>query len=558
MSEIFTTHLQRLKAGASQATAVSETSRWIADNTFIRGKPYSYVNHEYQQRILDSTAQEVVVRKCSQVGISELAIRKALAMVGMVKNFTCIYTLPTATLASVISKTRVAPVIADSPYLRALASDVDNVEVKQLGNSYLYLRGCSAGSNISVPADFLVHDEIDFSDAQTLSGYQSRITHSPHKLKLKLSTPTLPGKGIDAEFQRSKRHFNFVKCNHCNHAFVVDYYEHIRIPGYTDDIRSITKRNLHSIDYRNAHVECPKCGKTPDLGPDYREWVCENPDENHVAEGFQVAPFDAPSIITPAYLVEASTQYSNIGDFANNNLGIPFFSQEAVLDPAEVQATITSTIFDGSQSFVMGIDVGMSCNIVIASCSWDGSMQVVHLEKVPMQRLRERYKELRLAFKVRMSVIDSLPYTDLVLALQAMDQNLLASVYSELKGVEFFQVKKRDEDDEKGLQRVRQINVNRNKTFDALMAFLRSGQFSKVTCGLDDEFVEHCTDMRRVKDWNMRTQEIQFKWVKSEQGDDHWWFALSYAFLAKHVIGTGATYGGSLPLLHTFRVKPAY
>ena len=90
MSEIFTTHLQRLKAGASQATAVSETSRWIADNTFIRGKPYSYVNHEYQQRILDSTAQEVVVRKCSQVGISELAIRKALAMVGMVKNFTCI------------------------------------------------------------------------------------------------------------------------------------------------------------------------------------------------------------------------------------------------------------------------------------------------------------------------------------------------------------------------------------------------------------------------------------------------------------------------------------
>ena len=102
---------------------------------------------------------------------------------------------------------------------------------------------------------------------------------------------------------------------------------------------------------------------------------------------------------------------------------------------------------------------------------------------------------------------------------------------------------------------VRQINVNRNKTFDALMAFLRSGQFSKVSCGLDDEFVEHCTDMRRVKDWNMRTQEIQFKWVKSEQGDDHWWFALSYAFLAKHVIGTGATYGGALPLLHTFKVK---
>ena len=558
MSELFTTHLQRLKAGASQATAISETSRWIADNTFIQGKPYSYVNHEYQQRILDSEGKEVNVRKCSQVGISELAIRKALALCGMIKNFTCIYTLPTAGFAATVSKTRVAPVIADSPYLRQLASDLDNVEVKQFDKSFLYLKGAaSSNSPISIPADYLVHDELDFSDPLVISQYQSRLTHSPYKMKFKLSTPTIPGKGIDAEFQRSKRFFNFTKCNHCNHQFVPDYYEHVKIPNYLDDLRFISKRNLHSIDYSKAEVICPKCGKAPDLGPMYREWVCENPTENHVAEGFQVSPFDAPRIITPGYLVEASTQYPDVGQFINFNLGLPFFSQEAVLAPAEVQATITSTIFDGSQSFVMGIDVGMSCNIVIASCSWDGSMQVVHLEKVPMQRLRERYKELRLAFKVRMSVIDSLPYTDLVLALQAMDQNLLASVYSELKGVEFFQVKKRDEDDEKGLQRVRQINVNRNKTFDALMAFLRSGQFSKVSCGLDDEFVEHCTDMRRVKDWNMRTQEIQFKWVKSEQGDDHWWFALSYAFLAKHVIGTGATYGGALPLLHTFRVKPA-
>lgn len=556
--EAFRNHLQRLKAGVSQATAIEEISRWIAENTYIGGKPYSYVDHEYQQRILDSRARETIIRKCSQVGISELSVRKSLALCGMIKNFTVIYTLPTATFAATLAKTRVNPVIQESPYLKELLTETDNVEVKQLGTSYLYLKGAaSSNAPISIPADALVHDELDFSDPLVISQYQSRLTHSPHKYKTKLSTPTIPGKGIDFEFQRSRRHFNFVKCSCCSHFFVPDYYSHVRIPGYTGDLQDITKRNLHSIDYGHAFVECPNCGGKPDLSPAWREWVCENPSENHVAEGFQVAPFDAPRIITPGYLVEASTQYSNIADFINFNLGLPYFSQESVLSPEEVRGTIIQSMYPGTTAAVMGVDLGMTCHIIVANTSFDGSMQVVHKEKVPLQQLRERYKELRLQYRVRLSVIDSLPYTDMVLALQAMDQNLYASVYSQTKGVELFSIKKRDEDDEKGLQQLRQINVARDKTFDALMAYIRSGQFSVLHCPLDSEFVEHCTDMRRVKDWDQRTQEIKFKWIKSEMGNDHFWFALSYAFLAKHILGVSdGGGGGSLPMLSTFKVSP--
>ena len=555
--EAFKNHLQRLKAGASQAVAIEEISRWIAENTFIGGKPYSYKDHEYQQRILDSKARETIIRKCSQVGISELSVRKSLALCGMIKNFTVIYTLPTATFAATLAKTRVNPVIQESPYLKDLLTDTDNVEVKQLGTSYLYLKGAaSSNAPISIPADALVHDELDFSDPLVISQYQSRLTHSPHKMKTKLSTPTIPGKGIDFEFQRSRRHFNFVKCDHCGHFFIPDYYSHIKIPGFTGDLQDITKRNLHSIDYVNAFVECPSCGGRPDLSPEHREWVCENPSENHVAEGFQVAPFDAPRIITPSYLIEASTQYSNIADFINFNLGLPYFSQESVLSPEEIQGTIVHSQFPGTTAAVMGVDLGMTCHIIVANTSYDGSMQVVHKEKVPLQMLKERYKELRLQHRVRLSVIDSLPYTDMVLALQAIDQNLYASVYSQTKGVELFSIKKRDEDDERGLQQLRQINVARDKTFDALMAYIRSGQFSVLHCPLDKEFVEHCTDMRRVKDWDVRTQEIKFKWIKSELGNDHFWFSLSYAFLAKHILGVSDTGGGgSIPLLSTFKVK---
>jgi hypothetical protein len=554
---MFKNHLQRLKAGASQAMAINEIARWISENTYIAGKKYSYKNHEYQQRILNSTAREKVVRKCSQIGISELAVRNALAMCGMIKNFTTIYTLPTATFAAVLAKTRVNPVIQESPYLKDMISDIDNVDVKQLGSSYLYLKGAaSSNAPISIPADFLVHDELDFSDGLVISQYQSRLTHSPHKMKFKLSTPTLPGKGIDFEFQRSKRFFNFLKCDHCGHFFVPDYYLHVKIPDYKGELLDITKKDLHKLRYNEAAVECPSCGKNPNLGPDHREWVCENPDENHVAEGFQVSPFDAPAIITPGYLVECSTAYTNVAEFVNFNLGMPYFSQESVLAPDEIRGIILQNAFEGSQSYVMGVDLGKICRILIAACSWQGDMQVVHLEEVPLQLLKERYKQLRVQFRVRISVIDSLPYTDTVMALQAIDQNLWASVYTQFRGVDLFNVHKREEDEESGLQQMRQINVARDRTFDALMAFVRSGQFSKVTCPLDEDFVTHCTDMRRVKDWSLKAQVIEFRWIKSEMGDDHFWFALSYAFLAKHILGTATGMGGALPLLSTFKVKP--
>ena len=376
-------------------------------------------------------------------------------------------------------------------------------------------------------------------------------------MKMRLSTPTIPGKGIDFEFQRSLRHFNFVKCSCCSHQFIPDYYEHVRIPDFTGDLRSITKANLYKYRYSEAYVCCPKCGGKPDLSPEYREWVVENSDENRVAYGFQVTPFDAPKIVTPATLIQASTQYEDVADFVNFSLGLPYFSKETVLSPAEIEGVITSARWVGGYSYVMGVDLGKTCHIVVSAVSWDGAMQIVHTEKCDLMALRTVYRDLRLKYRVRVAVIDSLPYTDTVLSLQAMDQNLYASVYTQFRGIELFVVKKRDEEEEKGAQELRQINVHRDRTFDALMHFVRSGLFSKLRDANDAEFVTHCTDMRRVKEWDAVAQEMKFRWVKSESGDDHFWFATSYAFLAKHIIGAGSPSGNifSSPLLGTFRLK---
>lgn len=558
-SQLFKNHLERLKSSTLNRFTMESIPEWITTNTFINGEPYSYRDHEYQYAILSDGSREIVVRKCSQVGLSETSARMALALCAVTRGYTVAYTLPTAGFASTFMKTRIDPVIQGSPYLKdMLQGELDNTEVKKIGDSFLYLRGAqSSNAPISVPCDHLIHDEVDFSDPEVLSQYQSRLTHSKFKRKTKLSTPTLPDRGIDYEFQRSRRKFNMVKCSCCGHYFIPDYFSHIRVPGFTGDLRDITKVNLHKVRYSEAYVECPSCGGQPSLQPEHREWVCENPGDNFVASGFQVSPFDAPNIITPGFLIEASTQYKRYVDFINFGLGLPTLDQDATLTMDELAGCIGSELDEFSGSTVMGIDMGMLCHVVVGRVRADCSIRIVHLEQVPASKIRERYGELRRQWAPRITIMDSQPYTETVMSLQQTDQSLYGAVYTRLKGLDLFKVLDREEEWEEAVRDLRQINVNRDKALDALMDFIRSNQLSKRSCELDEVWKKQLTDMRRIKDWDKQSQEVVFKWVKSEQGEDHFHHATLYMYIASMVMGAGRGSLVTLPLLSTFKVKPS-
>lgn len=549
-------HLERLRTSTIQKHSAASTPEWISENTFINGAHYSFVDHEYQEKILRDPSQEVNIRKCSQVGLTELSVRLALALCNVIPGYTVAYTLPTASFAGTIMRTRVDPIIDGSPYLsEAVHKTTDNSEVKRFGDSYLYLKGCqSTNAPISVPCDHLIHDEIDFSSPETISQYQSRLTHSKWKRKTKLSTPTVPKRGIDYEFQRSRRHFNMVKCNHCNEWFVPDYFKHVVLPGYDGDLQKLTKHTLHKYDYVKAYVGCPKCGKAPDLSPAHREWVCENPDDRYVAAGYQVTPFDAPGFITPGYLIEASTQYKRYIDFINFNLGLPAEDRESTLLDEELRAILVESEPGATYSYVMGLDMGMECHCEIAAVTWDGMIIIVHTEVIPVGRVRERRKELARQYRIRMTVVDSQPYTETVLAMQQEDINLYGSVYVRSKSIETYTVKDQESEEDKGKSQVRQVNINRDKAFDALMGDIRGQRVFKVRDENDELWIAQHTDMRRMKEWTADA-EMSFVWRKSEEGNDHFHHATLYVWIAAKIMGV-ARGGIIIPsMVSSFRVK---
>jgi hypothetical protein len=460
--------------------------------------------------------------------------------------------MPTAEFAKTFVKTRVDPVIASSPALKyALNVNADNTTMKQLGDAFAYFKGTvGTSAAISIPADGIVNDELDFSDLEVTSNYQSRLTHSPYKLKRKFSTPTVSGYGISAEFDASRRYFNFVKCNHCNHAFLPDYFTDVVIPGFFGDKREINKENVQHMKYREAYVACPKCGKAPSLQPEHREWVLENPDANFIASGYQIQPFDAPNIISMSDLILASTTYRRYVDFINFGLGLPAEDKDSTLSREEIEACVIEALAANFFTHVMGVDMGMICHVMIAGVDSLGQIITVHTERIPLSNLRVRLAELRVAFRVSITVMDSQPYTETLMSLQEKDDNLYGAVYVKSRDLAPYALKKQEgkkakgsdlavDDKDVGKAEIRQVNVNHDKAMDALMTFIRGGSWRCVKDKNWETVMSHFQDMKRVKDFTS-DNELAFVWKKSAKGDDHFWHTALYTYIAAQLRGVAS------------------
>ena len=556
MDLIGKSHLERLKTAILRQHTVESVPLWLVENTRIGGENFNFIDHEYQERILSETAREVIIRKCSQVGISELSARMALALCNILSPYTVIYTLPTAMFAAKFASTRIDSVVQGSDLLKMnISKTTDNTGVKQFGDSFLYINGCASNNApISTPADHLIHDELDFSDLEVVSQYQSRLKHSKWKRKTKLSTPTVPGFGIDAEFQSSRRHFQFVKCSCCNHHFIPDYWKHVKIPGFRGNLEDLNKQNLIFTKYLDAYVECPHCGGKPSLQPAFRQWVLENTEENYEAAGYQVTPFDAPNIVTVADMVKESTQYSRRQDFVNFGLGLPMEDAEASFSREELLACFVKGEMGSGFRYVMGLDMGMLCHCFIFAVAPDDALLEVHAEKILLGRVKERTAELRARFHVIATVVDSQPYTETVMSMQEHDPNMYAAVYTRSKGIETHRLRKVEEDEEEGQSIIRQVNINRDKAFDAYMLAVRSGRVGFFESEEKETIITHHQDMKRIRDYTT-DNELVFTWRKSAKGDDHYHHAALYGFIASKLCGASTNLFMLPTLAMTFRIN---
>lgn len=534
----FREHLERTRAAVNNVYDIYNMADWIQKHTYINSRRYSFDHYEYQKTILADTAKTTLTIKPAQVGVSELSYRYAVALCCTQEDFNLIYTFPSSGDAEKNNRTRIDPMIAQSTELsRLINPDMNNSEMKQFGrNSFLFFKGTkSATQALSTPANCVIHDEYDASDIAQASVYISRLQNRPHKLRKIFSTPTVEKYGVSKEAETAKRYHQFATCTHCNEMFKPDYFEHVKVPGWDKDLEEITKTNLHVTRWREAHVVCPSCGKDPELHHSRMEFVCENANENYEAHAFYITPFTVPSIIAPSYLVQTGTMYSRYSEFKNQALGLTGEEknesiQEGDIVGAEMKGLVSSELH------VMGSDMGIICYTTVGRMASDGTMLIVHREKIHYTLFESRSAVLAVQYRVILHVMDSQPYTDLVTRLSKSRPNNWGAIFVNTKSTTPFVLQEMEEDKSAGKMEMKLVKVNRTVALDSLLGVIKAGTFRIESSDENETYRAQLQSLKRLQKFT-KDGELTYIWEKTD-GNDHYHFATLYLHIAIQMRGT--------------------
>jgi len=511
-------------------------SEWIMKNTKLLGINFSLIDHEFQEKIINDTAQHLVVKKCSQVGLTEIIVRVILAFIARHQGTTCIMTQPTRTMALNFSTTRVDDIIQESPLLKNLLDrKVDSKELKALGKSYLYIKGTKGSSSaISVPADMIVTDEYDFSDLAVVGKYNSRLSHSKYKIIKRFSTPTIPNFAISKEFDMSTQQHYLMKCPKCNHWNNHDFFEDVVVlhPDYKDvALDDIEMDDLVNIGPDQVQLLCQKC-RAPMTYHDYKdmEWVAKHP--GRYISGYQVRPWNT-AMQRPFDLLRSREDYELYSDWVNFGLGEDYIDANQIFDTSK----ITEMNLSLHAPMFLGIDFGKDCWLVTGFKSPEGEVAITRKEKVSEHDILERVKTIIREEFVLGMVLDALPQTKLSSDIRNLLPGTAYTAYYSDNQKDYYQIKGNDED----------VTIARTQLFDKVLAikeiFVQKNENTNL-------FKEHMQGMvkQRLKDDVVESE----RYVKVKA--DHFLHALGYMYLAADIFSSSGSHF-AMPTMTTTKIK---
>ena len=514
-------------------------SEWISRNTSLNGRPFSYKEREFQIQIADDMHPALVCKKCSQVGLSEIQIRKFLGWLLRNRGTRGIFTLPDEKMFKRLSKDRVKPIIeSDKVFNIGDEQGSRSMGLYQIGGSTAYFTGMTEGDATSIPADILSHDELDLSKQRMIGLFQSRLQGSRHRITHKFSTPTLPGFGIDAAYDVSDQHVFMVKCDCCGHwqdpklkpAF-------LQLKGYKGPERyhEASIEELTQIDWSQSFLRCEnsKCARPLNLtNPEMRQWVAAHP--GRLLRGYFVSPFSS-SFIGIDYIFGQLIERRNLGDLQgwfNTVLGETYMDAAAQLTLDELRAVMVSPNAwspPGGAPVFVGIDVGDTCHLVLGA-QVGKVMVAFSFEQVPASRIVERVGEILATYNVRGGAIDRFPYTPTANQIRDLSSNRIMP--TEYRGQTTINVITDEFDD------LSHAQVNRTKMLDDLVGSVRARTTEwRGYAGLGPIVETHMQNMvRQVR------PELPANWVKLNE-NDHFFHALAFLNISPRLADVVDTMG---------------
>ena len=393
-ADLFDRLLQSIDQRFGSSEDVQSLGEWAASVPIVLdGKPFTFARHEYLLEPYGDDHPYQVEEKAAQLGLTSRAMLKVIYGARYKGYRGILYLFPSKTDVTDFSKGRIDPLIDENPdTIGKWLKDTDSAGIKRIWNCFLYLRGMASRVGLkSVPADFIVFDEMDEAPQNAVDMAMERMGHSEYKEVYKLSNPTLPDWGIDKAFQETDQRYWLLKCEHCG--------EYTCMEDTFPDC-------LLEVGASRVIRACRKC--RGELNPSIGQWVAKHPSitdkrGRHYSQLFS-------HYVDPAAILHQFRTTHNLTDFWNLKIGVGYVEAQNRLSVQEVLALCGS---DGIASqdpgpCFMGVDQGSDLHVVIGKRARQKAGKIVHLD---VYKEWEELDGLMRNFHISRCVVDALPET---------------------------------------------------------------------------------------------------------------------------------------------------
>jgi hypothetical protein len=360
----------------------------------LDGRPFSFERHEYLIEPYADTHPDQTEEKAAQMGCTSRAMLRSIHGARYRGFRGILYLFPNKTDVTDFSKSRIDPAIEDNPdTIGKWIRDTDSANIKRIWNCFLYLRGMTSRVGLkSVPADFIIFDELDEAPQNAVDMAMERMGHSEFKEVYKLSNPSLPDYGIDKAFAETDQRYWLLKCEHCGQYTCLE-------DTFPDCLLELDDRVIRAC-------QNPRCRS--ELNPSIGEWVAKRPSitdkrGRHYSQLFS-------HFVDPAAILHQFRTTNNLTDFYNLKIGVAYVEAQNRLSIQEVLALCGS---DGIASedqgpCFLGCDQGSDLHVVIGKKTRQKAGKIVHMD---VYKEWEELDRLMTAFHVSRAVVDALPET---------------------------------------------------------------------------------------------------------------------------------------------------
>ncbi len=464
-----------------------------------------------------SSCRDVVVRKCTQVGISALTVRWGLFEADR-HGHTVLYVFPTEKDVYDFADARVDPMIDGSEYLSDRRSQPWNKGLKRVGVGLVYFRGSENKRGLdSVDADCLALDEYDTLNQGNIPDAERRLSGvTSAGLIRRIGVPSLPEYGIAERYDESDRRKWLVRCKRCKHTGEdQETGQPLLVPDRRGGWQEVSF--WKNVDEENLKIVCQWCRQPIDVGTG--QWAAQQLDGD--LPGFHVSRLIVPRMPLRG-IVKSSrlTSPYDIEVFHNKDLGLPYVSKESRLSAEEIHAAQSASEsalgapysmpagYDGTNPVTMGVDMASERAMTVRISE--------HLDEFRKRALwigevdnPDELVNLMNRYRVHMAAIDRLPETRIAKGLAA---RFPGRVYLVGYGQGMAEPITVDDSTWKCM-------VERTVAIDAMVEQIRR-QHNYLPAVLPAGYVQEMTaPVRRVQIVDEQTGKVRVVWISTRKDD---------------------------------------